>query len=335
MRWLVLERSIEFLTSDWGDNSVKIYSKVVIDIETSSVFSEESFDYVGKVALCFGDGDGGDTETTVRYAPYVEDKHHVFLNTVAVYRASTTDNSPFTGYTDIDVENAFFGSGYAISSFPSLYDMYGKFMAGLDIDVLYSQLFEDTVNAPEINELVSAEATLLDDDIETNILPRFQTGARDINSVMCSSFVVGKSLIEEARTKMLSKFSAELKYKMIPIVIQRWDRHLTWNEAVVRTYAELMKLYYSARMDVDGANYGMAAKDKLWPFTVLEYERAALGALQGAMTTTSDVAGEPSQARKAIGGALSGAAAGAMVTPSAPYAGAIVGGALGLAASFF
>lgn len=284
-----------------------------------------------------GGGDGGDRETTIRYAPYVENKHSAFLNTVASYRASTTGDSPFTGYTDIDIENAFFGSGYAISSFPSLYDMYGKFMAGLDIDTLYSQLFEDTVNAPEVNNLVSAEATLLDDDIETSILPRFQTGARDINSVMCSSFVVGKSLIEEARIKMLSKFSAELKYRIIPIVTERWKTHLAWNEDVVKTYAEIMKLYYSAKMDIDSTNYGMAVKDKLWPFTVLEYERAAIGALQGATTTTSDVAGT-SQARKAIGGAMSGAAMGAMVGSVVPGVGtaigAGVGGAIGLGASF-
>ena len=284
-----------------------------------------------------GGGDGGDRETTIRYAPYVENKHKAFLSTVATYRASTTGDSPFTGYTDIDIENAFFGSGYAISSFPSLYDMYGKFMAGLDIDTLYSQLFEDTVNAPEVNNLVSAEVTLLDDDIETNILPRFQTGARDINSVMCSSFVVGKSLIEEARIKMLSKFSAELKYRIIPIVTERWKTHLAWNEDVVKTYAEIMKLYYSAKMDIDSTNYGMAVKDKLWPFTVLEYERAAIGALQGATTTTSDVAGT-SQARKAIGGAMSGAAMGAMVGSVVPGVGTAIGAgvgwAIGLGASF-
>lgn len=276
-----------------------------------------------------GNGGGEEGESIIRYAPYVEDRHKDFLNKVASHRRSVVSHSPFSGYTEIEVENAFFGVGYVISSFPSLYDMYGKFMAGLDIDTLYSQLFEDTVNAPEINNLVSAEAQLLDDDIETKVLPRFQVGARDINSVISSSFLVGKSLIEEARVKALSKFSAELKYKMIPVVSERWRAHLVWNEGVVRMYAEVMKLYYSAKMDVDDTNYSMAAKDKLWPFTVLDYERAALGAMQGAMTTTGGVAGT-SQTRKVIGGALAGAAAGGAATAGNPYgfaAGAVIGAA--------
>lgn len=318
---------------------MKIYTKIIIDISSGDTLYEESYEYEGDIAKCGGGGGGGgDQETTIRYAPYIESKHQAFLEAMASYRAATTDDSPFTGYTDIVIESAFFGTGYTIASFPSMYDMYGKFMAGLDVDTLYSQIFEDTVNAPEINNLVSAEADLLDDDIETNSLPRLQLGMRDINSVMASTFVIGKSIIEDAREKSLSKFSAELKYRMLPVVADRWKTHLEWNKSVIMTYAEIMKLYYSAKMDVTDFNYTMDAKDKLWPFTVLDYERAALGALQGATKTTSDVAGA-STASKAISGALSGAAAGAMVGSAVPGIGtgigAVVGGVLGLAGSLF
>ena len=72
-------------------------------------------------------------------------------------------------------------------------------------------------------------------------------------------------------------------------------------------YAEIMKLYFSGKMDVDGFNYEMMAKHALWPFTILDFERAGLGALQGATTMTKDVAGG-STASKAISGALGGAA---------------------------
>ena len=291
---------------------MKIYSKIVIDLESGDTLYEDSFDYSGELALCGKGGSDGDSVVTQRYAPYVEDRHKSFLDAAAGYRTALTDDSPFVDYEDIDIEDAFFGAGYAISSFPSLYDMYGKFMAGLDIDVLYSQIFEDTVNAPEINDLVAAEATLLDDDIEANVLPPYLTGMRTTNSVMSSTFVIGTALIKDTRVKLIEKFSAELKYRMIPVVSDRWKAHLGWNKDVVMNYAEIMKLYFSAKMDTDDINYTMAAKDKLWPFTVLEYERAALGALQGATTTTSDVAGA-SHAQRAISGALSGAAGGAMI----------------------
>ncbi len=257
-------------------------------------------------------GGGGDTQTTIRYAPYIEAHHTVFLDLVSAKRDVVINDSPFVGYTDIEVDDAFFGTGYLISSFPSLYDMYGKFMAGLDIEVLHSQIFEDTVNAPVINNLVSAESVMMNDDIEMNSLPRMQVGLRDINSVMTSSFVVGKSIIEDARVKSLSRFSADLKFRMIPVATSRWTTHLEWNKGVVGVYAELMKFFYSAKTDVNEVNYSMATKNRLWPFTVLDFERASLGALQGATNSKTDVAGASTTA-KAISGALSGAAMGAMV----------------------
>jgi len=259
-----------------------------------------------------GGGGGGTNINYIRYAPYVEDRHSNFLLSVYYARVGAISNSPFSTYTDIEVDNAFFGAGYLISSFPSLYDMYGKFMAGLDIEALWSQIFEDTVNSPVVSNLVAAESALMDDDIEINSLPRLRTGMRDINSVMSSSFVVGKSIIEDAKVKSLSKFTAELRYRLIPIAADRWAKHLEWNKGVIGVYAEIMKFYFSAKTDVNEANYSMKAKNVLWPFTVLDFERAALGALQGATNSKTDVAGA-STASKVLGGALSGAAMGAMV----------------------
>ena len=252
------------------------------------------------------------SQTTIRYAPYIEERHEDFLNTVYAKRAEVLDDDPFAAYEDIIVDDAFFGAGYVISSFPSLYDMYGKFLAGLDIEVLFTQIFENTVNAPEVNNLVAAESVMLDEDITINAVPRLQVGMRDINSVIASTFVIGKAIIDDAKTKALSKFSAELKYNLIPVAQSRWATHLEWNNKVIGMYAEIMKFYYSARTDIDEIKYANAAKSRLWPFTVLDFERAALGALQGATNAKESVAGA-STASKVIGGALSGAAMGAMV----------------------
>ena len=276
-----------------------------------------------------GGGGGGDTETTIRYAPYVEAHHQTFLDKVASEVALTVDASPFAGYSDIEYADAFFGAGYVISSFPSLYDMYGKFMAGLDVDVLFTQILDDSINNVVINNRISAHGVDLSDDIIQNATPRLVTGLRDINSVLSSSFIVAKAMLETARTKALSKYDVELRATMISIANSRWGAHLQWNKDVVSIYAELMKLYFSAAMDLENHNYGMASKNALWPFTVLEYQRAALGAMQGASNSKSDVAGA-STAQKAIGGALGGAASGAMIGASVggPY-GAVIGGAVG------
>ena len=262
-----------------------------------------------------GSGGGGApayTWSEIRYAPYVEARHSDFLLSVYSARVGAISNSPFADYTDIEVDNAFFGAGYTISSFPSLYDMYGKFMAGLDIEALWAQEYNDTIDSSVVNDLIAAEGALIDDEIETTSIPRLQTGMRDMNAVMSSSFVVGKSLIEDTRTKMVAKFSADLKYRLIPVAQERWNTHLNWNKLTVGTYAEIMKLYFSAKTDIDEINYAMAVKNILWPFTVLDFERAAVGALQGATTAKQDVAGA-STASRVLSGALTGAAMGATV----------------------
>jgi hypothetical protein len=276
-------------------------------------------------------GGSGSGKTTIRYASYIEDKHEDFLDTVANYRADLTDESPFADYEDVEVDDAFFGAGYTISNYASLFETYGDYMLGVDIDALWTSVFADTVNSPEVDAVIDAEMALMDDDIETNTIPRMQLGMRDINSVLGSSFVVGKAIIEDARAKALAKFDAEIRYKLIPIAESRWRSQLQWNQQVVTVYAELMKLYYAVKTDVNEANYSFAAKDKLWPFTVLDFERAALGALQGAINEKRDVAGS-STAAKTISGALSGAALGAQVSGGNPYAtgaGAVIGGLAG------
>ena len=285
-----------------------------------------------------GGGGGGDTKTEIRYAGYIEAHHQTFLDKFASEVALTVDASPFAGYSDIEYVDAFFGAGYVISSFPSLYDMYGKFMAGLDVDVLFTQILDDSINNVVINNRISAHGVDLSDDIIQNATPRLVTGLRDINSVLSSSFIVAKGMLETARTKALSKYDVELRAAMIPVASSRWATHLQWNKDVVSIYAELMKLYFSAAMDLDNHNYEVAVKHTLWPFTVLEYQRAALGAMQGATNSKGGVAGA-SQGQKAIGGALGGAAAGAMigseVYPGYGTAiGAVIGGIAGAASAF-
>jgi len=97
-------------------------------------------------------GSGNTTETTViRFAPYIESYHAAMLYTVVSVRNSIISDSPYADYTDLDVDKAMFGVGYAISNFASLYDMYGKFMAGLDVDALFGRVFNSIYDQGEIS----------------------------------------------------------------------------------------------------------------------------------------------------------------------------------------
>lgn len=278
-------------------------------------------------------------EGRIRYPKYLERAHKYYINKIVELTDEIVDLSPYSEYTDIDIDTAFFGAGYVLSSFPSLYDMYGKFMAGLDIEYLFNQAFKDTTDGTVIRNLVSEQASILSSDIANEAIPRYEVGMRDINAVVSGTFVIGKAMLERKRIQEISRFDSEVRYKMIPVAVERWKTHLSWNSQVVTTYAEILKFYFTAVLDVDGYNYEMHAKDLLWPFTVLDFERLALGAVAGGGGGGSIGTAGASRGAKVIGGAMSGAASGAMVGSAVPgigtAVGAGVGGLLGLASGFF
>lgn len=275
-----------------------------------------------------GGGGGGGGTYTMRYASYVEDRHKVFLTDTYAYRKSVIEDNPYTEFTDVPVDDGFFGTGYLLASFPSLFDVYGKFIAGMDVDALWEEILESSTESPAAKDMVTAESTLLDEELESTILPKYMTGMRDMNATMSSTFINGKALLYEAKQKQVAKFSAELKWKLVGVAQDRYRAHLTWNQSVVSSYAELFKTYFGIKDGVTRLNYDIKSKDSLWPLTVMDYERANLGALQGAMKQSTD---SSSGGGSMLGGALSGAAAGGIIAgPMGALGGALLGGVASL-----
>ncbi len=237
-----------------------------------------------------GKGGSGSTKTTIRYAPYIEDAHEWLLETTKTYVESLKDSSPLSGFTAIPVDVGFFGTGFIMSDFPSLYDMGGKFVFGLDVDILFDQIYEETVNAPAVNDLVASESDDLDDIIDGDRL-EFESGMHDINSLQSSAFVIGKALIETKKVQAVSKFSATTRVALIPTATERWGKHLEWNRGAITLYGEMMKLFFTIKSSIDKYNYEMTIADTLWPFAVLDYERVAVGTLNGATTSKTKESG--------------------------------------------
>ena len=296
-------------------------------------------------------GGGGDSggDSTVRYAPYLESAHGRILDhegsdepEISFMDAfnAAQGTSPYGAYEQIDVDEGYFGMRtddasltYEARNFPSLWDMFGKFMGGLDVHDLWGQIYDDIVKGPEIENAVSAQSALIQDDIDTTVLPKFVAGMRDINSVQATTFVIGKSIIQDAHVKAINKFASQLRVHTITISNDQWAKHLEWNTSVVSTFSEMFKLYYSSKLDMDRTNLEYQAKDNMWDINLFENARAIIGAIGGTAATTAGGGNEPSQTSKALGGAMSGASAGYMATGGNPY-GAVIGGVIGLAASF-
>lgn len=277
-----------------------------------------------------GGGGGGDTTNTIRYAPYIENIHSMFLNNTHAIVEKVRANNPYTFFKEVNVDAGFFGTGYVLASFPALFDLYGKFVAGLDIEALWDEMLSASVDSPQANALVAAESALLDDELESAILPKYMTGMRDLNAVMSSSFVVGKALLYDTKQKVVEKFSADLRWKLVSIAQDRWKAHLAWNSEAVSTYSRLFELYFNSKDNIGRLNFEGLAKKALWPLDVLDYERANLGALTGAtkgVSSSSSGGSGGSKAASVAGGALGGAAMGASVAgPWGALAGGVIGG---------
>ena len=284
-----------------------------------------------------GSSSGGTSVNYVRYAPYLEAAHQSFLSRLDSAVTTALADNPFTETEFLDfLDDSFFTSSFVLTDFPSMFDMYGKFLAGLDVETLFDEMLAHDVEAVAIDNRVGTHADYLDDEIEQVSWPRIATGLRDMNAVMSSTFINSKMLLEAQKVKAVSNYDAELRSKMLVLTTQRWQTHLEWNRGVVGMYAEIFKLYYALKEDADSINDERKAKYVLWPFTVLEYNRLGIGVLNGAQNTQSTVAGA-SKTQKAIGGALGGAATGAMIgaqygSSGGPW-GAAIGAVVGAGAS--
>jgi hypothetical protein len=221
-----------------------------------------------------------DTSKTIHFAAYIEEKYSNLLNTVAALRTSLISDSPYGTYTDQAVDDAVFGIGFAIADFASLYDMYGKFMSGYDLEALWSITMSDQANLTEVNLSIQADAVLIDDNLIINSAPAFKIAMRDRNAVSSSSFVIGKAGIECQRTKDLANLSADSKFKLLPDLNTKYNAVLNWQKGVTDSYSELMKLYYMTAVQGAEADTTFGARETLWPFDILDFERAVLGTMR-------------------------------------------------------
>jgi len=216
---------------------------------------------------------------TFRFAPYIESRHESLLSSVVATRTDIITDSPYESYTDQDVNTAMFGVGYLIADFSSLYDMFGKFMSGLDLESLWDTAFSTQIEADEIDEVTTANLALLDENMLKTGITDFKLSARDTNSVACSSFTIGIANVERDKITQLANMSMEVKSRMFVLTTTFYNSLLNWQKSAIDLYAEIMKSYYLFAINVAETNTRFAFLDIIWPFTVLDFERAALASL--------------------------------------------------------
>lgn len=273
-------------------------------------------------------GSGGSSKSTtkVRFAEYIETTHSDLIARTQAVANEKAAASPYADFDEFSTDIINFVSAYS----------FALYMGNINVDTYWDSAMSNSTEASVIGDMVEAESSLLDDELEQTTMPRFKTGLRDINSVVSTAFIIGKSAIESAKTKSVAKFDAETRYKMIPIGHDRWNKKLQWQQSLHQEYIKMLDFQTRVQMDARRINQENEVNDALWHFTTLDFERAILASLQGATTTSTSTAANKSSA---VGGAFSGAASGAMIGSTFGPQGAIIGGAagglIGLAQSFF
>lgn len=226
---------------------------------------------------------GGGSDSTIRYAPFLESAAETLIaRGWDKGYDEQIDNSPYGNYTVVNPDDSFLGTGYVISDFPSIFDMYGKFMAGLDIETLHNQELTDTIYDGPVNDSVDAESDIIDADFDATVYPRFEAGMTTINAASSTGFMMGRAYIEDGKTRALTKYAADLKMHAMDLGHQRWTKHLEWNAQVIAHYLSIVNAYFGEKTQYISTKSQLDTADRLWNFTVLDHQRALIGVLHGA-----------------------------------------------------
>ena len=318
---------------------MKIYSKVVIDIESMQVESADFFEYNGELAEC--KGTGGGSSGTVDYPAYMKTAHGNWLDSggvdtmtysvVDLMNTAMSGASPYSGYIGPDTEDAFFGAGKTIANYKEPFE-YMLAFSGYDVDAKTLAYSSDADAIIVAN--VAANSAILDDEYDQKILPKFEHGMADINAVMSSAFVIGRGLLIDSKLKQIAKYSAELRTQAMDWALKRVSLNMEFHRLLTIGSTEMARIYLAARTEIDGEVLSNAEKNAKWDLEIYQYGTQVLASIGGTATSKTQM-DKGSKIGGAISGALAGAAMGAMLGgPAAPFTattGAVIGGIMGLA----
>jgi len=279
-----------------------------------------------------GSGGGGSSSGKVDYPDYMKAIHEDWMHqTSDVIDASINDtmnaalgNSPFSTATayDPDTEVA-----NMLSSADDLQDLVTLLSTSTPLD----DLVENVLSTERIDTAVSAYSDSLSDQIDSNVLPKFEAGMRTINAVQSSAFVIGRAIIAETEVREVAKYSAALNLQAFgQDALQVIGMKLQYQSTATQYIVESNRIKVVAKGEEDKQNVAYDEQDGLWDLEVYKYGGNLMGAISGSAISQGSEEGGSSKTASAIGGALSGAAAGAAFGPM----GAGIGAAAGIASSF-
>lgn len=277
-------------------------------------------------------GGGGGGAGVVDYPSYMKTIHGLWLD---------NNGSDVPSNSVVDAINAAYGSSpYStadaynpdadlvtmIAAPNVLQTMVTLLSSGNTLDTLVASVLDQS----RIDTAVTEYAADLDARLISDILPRFEAGMRDINAVNSSAFVIGRALIEENQDRQVAKFSSTVHLKAFSDdAIAVIGLKLEYQKAVSMMIADVNRIKIVAKKEEAQTNLKIDSADASWDLEVFQYGANMLASIGGG--TGTPMPDKPSMEQSVIGGAMSGAAAGSMISPGT---GTVIGAVLGAAAGY-
>lgn len=272
----------------------------------------------------------------VDFPAYMKDMHGDWLDhggtdtmtfsVVDLMNTAQTGNSPYSGYTPVDPDDAFFASGQTLANYLSSYEQL-KLFDDWGMEAAYDGYIVD--DAARITAAVAAQSALMNDEIDTTILPAFKAGLANMNATMSSAFVIGEAVIRDGKARKLAETDANIRLARLEQgavhALNRANLYMEWKRLVTVLTTENARMYLQAYADRDEMYLHGLHKNATWDLEMYQYGYAGIASIHG----SSGVIPESPRGGK-LAGAMSGAAVGYQV--GGGY-GAAVGGVIGFIAS--
>ena len=294
---------------------------------------------------CKGGSSGGGSSGQVSYPAYMETIHSTWLDAVAaLIVTAVSGGSPFASTVAYDPTASVAIMVAGVGAFNTAVDaLSDESDWEAKIDAAKTKLDAAVFDTTYVNADIVAFQAQVDDVLASDILPKFQTGMRDINAVYTSSFVMGEAVINGMSQRDVNKYASALRLnfntqrndaivKSADTMVQNLLKRVEFERAVAHYTIEAQRLGIVAFKEQADQDVVLTDMDARWDLEMYAYAVNMLGGISGGTVSTSGNAGM-SKTQSALSGALSGAAAGAMVSGGNPYAigaGAVIGGIGGL-----
>jgi len=295
--------------------------------------------------LCYKGGGGGGGTGQVSYPSYMETMHSAWLTDLdGLITTAVAATSPYATATQYDPDTDLAAVATALSSFSSVVSAYDPLSSWNSI---FNSIIATVINKNDptidVSTQVAAHTAIMDNDLNTRVLPIFRRTMQNLGASMASAFVIGEAMIISDRDRQVDKFQADIEFKNADLtnetnksviaavsqLMNNMDSRIEFYKSLVHYTSEINRIKIVAKTEETTANLEYDVKDLTWELGLFQHGANMMASIGGGVTQQN--VGEPSRAQSAIGGAMAGAAMGTAVSPGVGTAiGAGVGFVAGL-----